>query len=145
MDADTVERRTRSRLDRQAILDGAHPPQIVAMFDEGALHRPVGGPAVMAEQCRRLVELAQRPHIHIQVIPTSAGAHAGLAGGFILASGSYGHVAHLDDPLRAHVVSAADDIDTLFAKWEAVRAVALPTSQSSDMILRMVETWEHQT
>lgn len=142
MTEDEVEDRTRSRMERQAILASPRPPQFFAMLDEAVLRRCVGDPTVMAEQCAQLAALAERPHVHIQVVPASAGAHAGLAGGFILAKGPYGEAAHLDDPLRAHVATAQEDIDTLVAKWEALRAVALPTTQTLSLIKEAAATWQ---
>jgi transcriptional regulator with XRE-family HTH domain len=140
--ADEVEERTTSRMERQAVLGGTRPPQFFAMLDEAVFRRCVGSPAVMAEQCAHLAELAERPHVHIQMVPASAGGHAGLAGGFILAKGPHGEAAHLDDPLRAHVVNHVDDIDTLVAKWEAIRAVALPTPLTIDFIKEVVALWQ---
>ncbi|MEN3614041.1 DUF5753 domain-containing protein [Plantactinospora sp. ZYX-F-223] len=142
MTTDEVEQRTQSRMERQGILAGSKPPQFFVMVDEAVLRRCVGGPAVMAEQCDRLVQFAQRPHIHLQAVPATAGAHAGLAGGFILAKGPSGVAAHLDDPLRAHVVSQQDEIDTLEGKWEAMRAVALPTGQTLSLIKEVAATWQ---
>jgi len=142
MHADEVDERTESRIERQGILAGRRPPQFFALIDEAALRRNVGGAAVMAEQSEHLVQLAARPHIHIQAVPFAAGAHAGLAGGFILAKGPSGGVAHLDDPLQARVVSKAEDIDTLEAKWEAIRAVALPTALTLDLITEVATTWQ---
>jgi hypothetical protein len=140
--ADEVEERVASRMERQPILDGPRPPQFFALIDEAVLRRCVGSQAIMAEQCAHLARLAERPHVHIQVVPASAGGHAGLAGGFILAKGPYGEAAHLDDRLRAHVVNAEDDIDTLVAAWEAIRAEALPTSQTLDLIKEVAATWQ---
>ncbi len=140
--ADEVEQRTQSRMERQAILSGSRPPQFFVMVDEAVLRRCVGGPAVMAEQFAHLVQLAERPHVHIQAVPFSAGAHAGLAGGFILAKGPYGEAAHLDDPLQAHVATGQDDIDTLGEAWEAIRAVALPTEQTLSLIKEVAATWQ---
>lgn len=142
MPADEVEQRAESRIERQAILTGPRPPQFFAMIDEAALRRCVGSSAVMVEQSRHLAELAERPHVHIQAVPLSAGAHAGLAGGFILAKGPSGGVAHLDDPLQARVVSKPEDIDTLEAKWEAIRAVALPTPLTLALITEVATTWQ---
>lgn len=142
MPADEVEQRTESRLERQGILAGPRPPQFFAMLDEAALRRNVGGAAVMAEQSRHLAQLAERPHVHIQAVPLSAGGHVGLAGGFILAKGPFGAVAHLDNRLRAHVASQQDDIDNLEEAWEALRAVALPTQQTLVLIKEVAATWQ---
>ncbi|MFI0800425.1 Helix-turn-helix domain-containing protein [Amycolatopsis lurida] len=53
--------------------------RFVAYIDEGALHRQVGGPRVMANQLRHLISMAERPNVELRVIPFAAGAHAGGA------------------------------------------------------------------
>ncbi|MCZ9339517.1 DUF5753 domain-containing protein, partial [Streptomyces sp. TRM76130] len=66
---DDLEQRVRARMERQAVLSKEHPLQLAAIMDEAALRRQVGGPAVMADQLRRLQELADLPHVSVQVIP----------------------------------------------------------------------------
>jgi len=78
--AKAVELRTA----RQNILDQDDPPQIWCVLDENALLRQVGGPDVMTAQLDRLSKLAEQPHIEIQILPHSAGAHAGAEGTFAL-------------------------------------------------------------
>jgi transcriptional regulator with XRE-family HTH domain len=70
------------RLTRQKLLTRDPPLQLTVVLDEAALHRQVGGPAVMKEQLERLVDLATWPNVTIQVIPFTAGAHAALESTF---------------------------------------------------------------
>jgi hypothetical protein len=51
-------------------------------MDEAVLRRPVGGAEVMHAQYRHLIEIAGLPHVTLQVIPFSRGAHAGESGSF---------------------------------------------------------------
>ncbi|MFI1867867.1 DUF5753 domain-containing protein [Streptomyces jumonjinensis] len=51
---------------------------------ESAIRQTVGGTAVMLEQLDHLDAMTALPHVTIQVLPHSAGAHAGLAGGFVV-------------------------------------------------------------
>ncbi|MFJ5551181.1 helix-turn-helix domain-containing protein [Streptomyces sp. NPDC093225] len=64
----------------------AHHParsfRLWAVLDESALHRAVGDREVMREQLEHLNTLGAEPHITVQVLPHSAGAHAGLLGQF---------------------------------------------------------------
>src|SRR5436305_12126187 len=57
--ADEIDRRVSLRLKRQDLLNGPTPPQVWSVIDEGALRRPVGGPAVMRAQPEPLVEVAR--------------------------------------------------------------------------------------
>jgi len=81
--SDTAERQVQLRVERQrAALDRATPLEVVSVLDEAVLAREVGGPEVMAEQRKQLLELNRRPNIRINVLPFSAGAHPALKGAF---------------------------------------------------------------
>ncbi|MFB8774580.1 helix-turn-helix domain-containing protein [Streptomyces broussonetiae] len=77
--AHEVRRRVELRTKRTQLLDRADPPQLWAIIDESVLLRVLGGTAVMREQLEHLVEMAQRPHVTVQVVPldvTNASAPA---------------------------------------------------------------------
>lgn len=80
---DVILRRVRLRMRRQQLLAREDPPQLTAVIDESALRRVVGSPQVMRRQIAELIAAGSRPHITIQVIPYSAGAHRGQMGSFL--------------------------------------------------------------
>jgi transcriptional regulator with XRE-family HTH domain len=84
LDAEKSERFVGSRRVRQELLDREDPPELSFVIDESVLLRAIGGPDVMRAQLERLVELAQRPHVAIRVLPLSLGEHVGLRGPFAL-------------------------------------------------------------
>jgi transcriptional regulator with XRE-family HTH domain len=77
-----IERRVELRVKRQDLLARANRPRIWSIMDEAVLRRPVGRPAVMRAQFRRLVEVAGMPGVTVQVIPFARGGHAGASGSF---------------------------------------------------------------
>jgi transcriptional regulator with XRE-family HTH domain len=79
-----VDARVEVRMKRQEVLDRADPPLLFFILDEAATRRLVGGRDVMRGQLRRMTELAARPHVTIEVVPFSVGAHPGLQGPFLL-------------------------------------------------------------
>jgi transcriptional regulator with XRE-family HTH domain len=80
-----IARRVELRMARQQLIERAdNPLQVWSVLDEAVLHRQVGGAEVMREQLERLVKLAERPNIDLQVLPVTAGAHAGTEGSFTL-------------------------------------------------------------
>jgi transcriptional regulator with XRE-family HTH domain len=81
-----VETRVQARLARQQLLTEADPPRYWAVIDEAVLYRTVGGPKVMQTQLKRLADRAVLPHVTIQMVPFSAGAHAGMEGPFLILS-----------------------------------------------------------
>lgn len=52
------------------------------VLHESVLRTPVGSRKVMSEQLHRLLQWAVHPGVILRVVPASAGAHAGMAGGF---------------------------------------------------------------
>ncbi|MEU9195823.1 helix-turn-helix domain-containing protein [Streptomyces hundungensis] len=64
-----------TRLKRSGILTDPVSPIVWALLDETVLRRPVGGPAVMAEQLVHLADLADAGRIRVHVLPFGMGAH----------------------------------------------------------------------
>jgi transcriptional regulator with XRE-family HTH domain len=139
--ADRARRLAETRVERQeTIWDQPEPPDMSFVLCEEALHRSIGGPAVMRRQLRHLLDLAARPGVSIRVVPFRAGAHAGLNGPFVLLSfedydedliyfeGAAGDMVTRDD--RELIA----DYATHFA---AIREQALPDDQSSALISEM--------
>ena len=77
-----VERLVDLRMKRQDVLDRDPPLDVWLILDEAVIRRAIGGPEVMRAQLARLTEASKMPNVTIQVLPFSAGAHAGLRGPF---------------------------------------------------------------
>jgi transcriptional regulator with XRE-family HTH domain len=80
--ADEIERRVAVRLKRQELLRRPDPPRVWSVMDEAVLRRPIGGPALMRAQFQHLIEVAEGPHVTLQVVPFASGGHAGESGSF---------------------------------------------------------------
>jgi hypothetical protein len=74
-----AERQVAVQMRRQEILHRADPPHLWAVIDEATLRRPVGSAGIMRAQVSHLLEISQRRHVNIQVLPFRAGGHAGGA------------------------------------------------------------------
>jgi transcriptional regulator with XRE-family HTH domain len=85
------------RMRRQKLLDSAEPPTLSFVLDESVLYRQVGSTEVMQGQIDRLIDLAARPTITIQIYPFSAGP-------------SYG----TQTPFVIHQFADPDDLDVLY-------------------------------
>ena len=77
-----IERRVAVRLKRQELLTKPNPPRIWSVMDEAVLRRPAGGAAVMRAQFKHLIEVAEFPHVTLQVLPFASGGHVGESGAF---------------------------------------------------------------
>jgi hypothetical protein len=79
-----IDRDVQARLFRQRRLTAEPALELVAIVDESALRRPVGGVEVLRAQLRHIVARAALPSVCLQVLPFSLGAHAGMNGSFIV-------------------------------------------------------------
>jgi transcriptional regulator with XRE-family HTH domain len=79
-----IERRVAARVERQQLLLRTNPPQLWAIIDEAALLRPAGTKDVYEAQLRKLIDTSPSRHVKVQVLPLSAGLHAGLGGAFVI-------------------------------------------------------------
>ncbi|MGD1218486.1 MULTISPECIES: helix-turn-helix domain-containing protein [Streptomyces] len=74
-----VERRVEMRMRRRELLHRADTPQLWAVLDESVLLRVLGSRDVMREQLQYLMDMAERPHVTLQIVPldvTNASAPA---------------------------------------------------------------------
>jgi transcriptional regulator with XRE-family HTH domain len=68
---------------RQRLLSTDSGVELSFVLDEAALLRAVGGPR-MRNQIQHIIEVIQRPNIHMRILPLSQGASPGQQGGFSL-------------------------------------------------------------
>lgn len=70
------------RVRREGLLNSEHSPSFNFMLDEAAVSRLVGGSSVMRSQLRRLIAVAEKPNVTVEIVPFSAGLHPGMRGPF---------------------------------------------------------------
>lgn len=128
------------RMIRQDRLSSAdYPLDLVAVIDETVLRRPVGGAAVLQAQVRHLAEAAALDAVTLQVLPTDAGVHPGLASGFtILGFGDLGEpdMAYVEHSLGALIMDKEDDVARARLAFDRVQADALDPADSLALIRR---------
>jgi transcriptional regulator with XRE-family HTH domain len=138
--SEQVEELVARRIARRAIFERPEPPHLWVVLDEAALHRAVGGPAVMAGQLRQLLKDAENPHVIIQVLPFSAGAHAATNGSFVLWSyRDRPDTMYMEGMYGDRVVQQRASLEDVRLRYEHLQAVALPQAQSADMIRGALE------
>lgn len=79
---DQVERLVEVRTFRQELLTRPSPIELRTVLCEAALDQYIGGTDIMRAQLHHLLEASRLPHLTLQVLPHSAGAHPGLNGSF---------------------------------------------------------------
>ncbi|MEW2157653.1 helix-turn-helix transcriptional regulator [Streptomyces sp. NPDC007189] len=69
-----------TRLERARILENFDSPKVTLLLGEAALRQVIGGPQVMCDQLRHILELGESRRIRVHVLPFTVGAHALLEG-----------------------------------------------------------------
>lgn len=137
---DEVEQRVSARLERQALLTKPNPLRLWAIIDEAVLHRVVGSPSTIREQLRHLVTTSNLPHVTLQLIPFTAGAHPGMPGSFVVMSfpdPADPEIVYLDSMAGDLFVETDDDITRFGGVFDHLRATALSPQDSRKFIERM--------
>ncbi|MCM2419080.1 helix-turn-helix transcriptional regulator [Streptomyces sp. RKAG293] len=136
--AEEVGIRLKVRLRRQhRIYDPACPLRLRVVLDESALCRVVGSPDVMCEQLEHLNALGAEPHITMQVLPFTAGAHPGLSGQFSIlqfADSSAAAVVHLERFTSDLYLEKPSDVQHYSVLYGHLQAQALSPDDSRDFL-----------
>ena len=142
-----IDEQVAARLKRQEILARSEPPALWVILDESALRRPVGGRHVMREQVVHLIEAARRPHVSIQVISASVGAHRGLwAGAFIIADFEEAStVGYQETACQGQLVDRREDVVALADCWDTLVREALPWATSQALLEEAAKSWTSAT
>lgn len=134
-----AEKALKARLQRQAILSQTCPPSLSVILDESVLLRHIGGPEVMAEQLRHLLDMMARPYVTVRVVPLSARSTAGLVGPFVLASDDDTSAVFLENAETGEVIHQAEMVHKLNQRWELLSGLAQPTYETMKIIQRSME------
>ena len=73
-DLERADELVAATLERQSVLQGTDPPEVVAVLHEAVLHRLIGTAEIMHDQLIHLAELSERPNLSIHVVPSGIGA-----------------------------------------------------------------------
>ncbi|MEU3098090.1 helix-turn-helix transcriptional regulator [Streptomyces sp. NPDC006967] len=133
-----IERLVDIRMKRQEILTRPKPPRLWAILDESVIRRIVGSPETMKEQLGRLHEANESPHITLQVLPFSKGAHCAALGSFVILGGTESalDVVYVDFHTGSLFLEQEEELERYRLAFEYLRAQALDMEASSALIHR---------
>ncbi len=131
--AERLDQLVSARLERQAVIGRAY---LTAVIDQHVIHRLVGSPAVMAEQCAALLQLAERPDIALHVVPECT--NVGLWGGFDVATRD-GTTTVCLTALEDVTSTTPDLISKVTVAFERILGAALPRIESHELIVKVAE------
>jgi transcriptional regulator with XRE-family HTH domain len=141
---DQIELQIEAKLTRQRILTRDQPPRFSVVLDEAALHRMVGGRQVMATQLAKILDVAARPSVTVQVLPYDVGAHPALESNFTILElpDPTPGVVFVEGMIGSTYLERDDDLiryQTIFRKLESI---ALSPQGSSDLIRKFLRDYE---
>jgi len=128
------------------LTDEEHPLTLVAVIDEHALRRPIGGPGVMLAQLRHLTLVAELPTVTLQVLPSSVVTNDSAYGGFTILDfprEDQPSVAHVQHALGEERSSNPEVMHAIRLRFEHLRSLALDPEQSVAFIEQVAdELWD---
>lgn len=146
-----VERYVAARINRQKRLEGPEPLQMHALLDEAVIRRVVGGPAVMAEQLRHLLDLRKRDNITLQVVPFGVGSYGNMSGGCAIigyADKQYAPVVYVEHTAGGVWVEDGADVQRFESVFDDTVAASLGPDKSAQLIrsqIEVLEEWQPTT
>jgi hypothetical protein len=132
----------RVRLIRQRRLTSEdNPLSLVAIVDEAAMRREVGGVEVMREQLRHLVDVSALPTVTLQILPLREGAHSAMGGAFTLLSfpdQEDTELLYVEYATGALHIEDAGEVRAARLKFDQLRTEALSPVDSVALIERII-------
>ncbi|MDQ0602227.1 transcriptional regulator with XRE-family HTH domain [Streptomyces canus] len=140
LDATNLDDRTAVRLARRRIFEKEKPPVFWAVLSESALYQNMGGPDTMRNQLAHLLAFEANPRINIQILPFTAGAHAGMQGSFdVYRFASDPNIVYTEGYNSAHPTANPDTVNDCTLRYDHLQAAALSLKESVAMIRRVME------
>jgi transcriptional regulator with XRE-family HTH domain len=136
-----IDRRAGLRMARKQVLDRPDAPRLWAVLDEAVLRRPIGGPAVLREQIRYLLDICGSPSVRLQIMPFASGGHAAAGGAFSILR--FPHEKLPDVVYIEHLTSGLylerrEEVDHYAAAFGRLSIEAEHPNRTPDLLRRML-------
>jgi transcriptional regulator with XRE-family HTH domain len=143
---DLVDQRIGARLRRQQLLirEDQPPLELHAIVDESALHRVIGGPQVMRDQLRMVIEKTRLPNVSLQVVPFSAGAHPALDSTFTILefTRSVSDIVYSEGLAGFLFMERPEDVARYQGVFQHLCEIALTPGESAELMERLSEAYD---
>ncbi|AOS65620.1 DNA binding protein with helix-turn-helix domain [Actinoalloteichus hymeniacidonis] len=145
--AHEIEPRVRTRVGRRDVLAEDNPPSVQILLGEAALHRLIGGPAILARQLRLLQAIGGSPTVDLRVVPLASPWAPDLEGPYDLHTfeGARPATVHVETRMSAIVLHEPEHVTEYRNAAVTVQAVAMPPRESSEFIGETATRLEQQT
>jgi transcriptional regulator with XRE-family HTH domain len=135
-----IERRIAVRATRRERLVSDEPPELWAVLNEAVIRRVVGSPEVMREQLNHIAEMAKLPHVSIQVLSFTAGAHPAMDGSFSILSfpePTDPDVVYLESKTSSLYLEEKAEVERYSQMFNHLIAKALDPDESRRLVARL--------
>ncbi|NGO43282.1 helix-turn-helix domain-containing protein [Streptomyces ureilyticus] len=137
--SETAEQWVNARMERQLIWQRDRPPVGHFVLEESILRRQVGGPEVMREQIRQILEYTEPIHMSVQIMPMDRMPHAGLAGPMtLLETPEHERLVYLEVQRASFLVEDPDEVSDYHLKYGMLRSQALSTTESIRLLKELL-------
>ncbi|WP_328538225.1 helix-turn-helix domain-containing protein [Streptomyces sp. NBC_00344] len=140
-----IEKRVQVRLRRQERISAAENPlRLWVVIDESALRRVIGDRQLMIQQLEHLVELSRLPHVTVQVLPFTMGAHPGINGQYAILEfpdAADSSVVYIEGVTSDLYLEKAHDVQKYSVMYEHLRAQALNVEQTRQFIMEIAKDY----
>lgn len=138
--AEQIDREVDVRMQRQEILRRADPPRVWTVIDEMILRRRAGSPQIMRDQLERLLEVADLPHVVVQILPVEAGVNPGQVGAFeILKLEDQTEIVWVEGPASGRFLDLDEQVEECVRRYDYLRAMAFSPAASRKLITALLE------
>jgi transcriptional regulator with XRE-family HTH domain len=140
--AQEIDRRVDLRMRRQEILTRTNePPTLWVVIDEAALRRPIGGAQVLRTQLQRLIEVADRPNVTMQLMPYHVGGHAAAGGPFSILrfpQPDLPDIVYLEQLTSALYLDKRPDVDRYLAVMDQLSVQSEPPDRTPRLLKELL-------
>lgn len=129
--SETAEQWVSARMERQLVLQRERPPVCHFVLEESILRRQVGGPEVMREQFRQILEYTEPVHMSFQIMPMDLAPHACLDGPMVLLeTPEHELLVYLEIQRASFLVEDPDEVSDYHLQYGMLRSQALSPDES---------------
>ena len=146
LNQDVIEQRIEVRIRRQMLLSQGKPPGFHAVLDEAALYRQVGGPRVMYEQLKKIIDACERPRTSVQVLPYTVGAHPAMESNFTILkldtlATRVSRVVYVEGLVGQIYLDRPQDTDRYLQAFAQLTKIALNPQDSVDLLRKTCKVY----
>ncbi|MEU6348765.1 helix-turn-helix transcriptional regulator [Streptomyces sp. NPDC047072] len=128
---ETAEQWVNARMERQLVFERERPPVCHFVIEESVLRRQVGGPEVMREQFRQILEYTEPVHMSFQIMPMDRAPHACLDGPMVLLeTPEHELLVYLEVQRASFLVDDPDEVSDYHLQYGMLRSQALSPDES---------------